>query len=120
MISYGSPFDFKRLYELFAFIRVQKLEQEILYELLPVAYQHPNLDMESVLASLQFSRHDRNSIFSLIPLLREKFAQVNTSQDSGAGQRWVMKKLRKMAIGNIPLPELAQAVRQDARQGGIQ
>jgi glutamyl-tRNA(Gln) amidotransferase subunit E len=60
-----------------------------------------------VLASIQFARHDRESILALVPLLREKFAQINTSRDPEAGRRWMMKKLRKMAIGNVPLAELA-------------
>jgi glutamyl-tRNA(Gln) amidotransferase subunit E len=72
------------------------------------------MDLESVLVSLPFSRHDRDSILSLIPLLREKFRQINTSQDHEAGLRWIMGELRKMAIGNIPLSELAEAIRKES------
>jgi glutamyl-tRNA(Gln) amidotransferase subunit E len=103
----GSPFDFNRIYDLFAFLQERGLQREILYEMLPVAYEHPNMDLPSVLASIQFARHDRESILALVPLLREKFAQINTSRDPEAGRRWMMKKLRKMAIGNVPLAELA-------------
>lgn len=106
----ASPFDFERIHKLFAFIQERNLQREILYEMLPVVYEHPNMDFESVLTSIQFSRHDRDSIFSLIPLLHEKFAQINTSKDPGAGPRWMMRGLRKMAIGNISLSELAAAV----------
>jgi glutamyl-tRNA(Gln) amidotransferase subunit E len=111
----ASPFSFERIYDLFAFAREQKLEKEILYEMLPVVYEHPNMDLESVLATLHFSRRDRNSILTLIPLLRDKFARLNTSRDASAGLRWTMQKLRPMAIGNIPLSELAEAVK-----GGVQ
>jgi glutamyl-tRNA(Gln) amidotransferase subunit E len=115
----ASPFDFERIYELFAFAREQNLEREILYEMLPEVYEHPNMDLESVLISINFARHDRDEIFSLIPLLHEKFAQINTSKNPDAGLRWMMKELRKMATGNIPLPELAAAVCEYAgRKGG--
>ena len=111
----ASPFDFERVYDLFAFVRDQKLQREILYEMLPVVYEHPNIDLESVLATIQFSPHDHDSIFSLIPLLRAKFARLNTSRDADAGLRWTMKELRPMAIGNIPLSELAEAVKGGAQ-----
>jgi len=114
-IQPDSVFNYERIYKLFAFIREQKLLQEILYEMLPVAYEHPQMDFESVLASIQFSHHDRSSIFALIPILREKFIQIKTSKDDDASLRWIMKKLRKMAIGNIPLQELADAI----RKGGV-
>jgi glutamyl-tRNA(Gln) amidotransferase subunit E len=98
------------VYDLFAFVHERHLQREILYEMLPVAYEHPNMDLDSVLASIHFVPHDRDSILSLIPLLREKFARINTSQDAGAGLRWMMRELRKMAVGNVPLPELATTV----------
>ena len=108
----GSPFDWERIYGLFAFVHERGLQREILYEMLPVAYEHPNMDFDSVLASIQFVPHDRASILSLVPLLREKFAQINTSPDAGAGIRWMMKKLRPMALGNMALPELAAVIRE--------
>jgi len=115
----ASPFDFERIYELFAFATEQNLEREILYEMLPEVYEHPNMDLESVLISINFARHDRDEIFSLIPLLQEKFVQINTSKNPDAGLRWMMKELRKMATGNIPLSELAAAVREyEGRKGG--
>ena len=111
-----SPFNFEKIYELFAFIQEQQLQREILYEMLPVVYEHPNMDFESVLTITQFSRHDRESIFSLIPILRKKFGQINTSKDPGAGPRWMMRELRKMAIGNIPLSELATTIHKGGTQ----
>jgi len=87
--------------------------------MLPEVYEHPNMDLESVLISINFARHDRDEIFSLIPLLQEKFVQINTSKNPDAGLRWMMKELRKMATGNIPLSELAAAVREyEGRKGG--
>ncbi len=114
----GSPFDSARVYDLFAFCHEQGLQREILYEMLPVAYEHPKMDAESVLISIRFSRHDRQSILALIPLLREKFARINTSKDPGAGRRWIMGELRRMALGNVPLAELAAAVDGGAEAAG--
>jgi len=108
----ASPFDFARVYDLFAFVHERSLHREILFEMLPVAYEHPNMDLDSVLASIQFVPHDRDGILMLVPLLRKEFAQTRTSPDPEAETRWVMKELRRMAVGNLPLSELAALVRE--------
>lgn len=108
----GSPFDFARVYDLFAFVHERNLHREILYEMLPVAYEHPKLDLGSVLDSIEFVPRGRDRIVSLVPLLCDKFAQSHTSPDPGACSRWVMKKLRRLALGNMALPELAAIVRK--------
>jgi len=109
-IQPSSPFEFERVYEMFTFVQQQNLDKEILLEMLPKVYQHPNLDLESVLIGIGFARHNHDDIFAFIPLLREKFALINTSKDPGAGLRWMMRDLRKMALGNMPLSELAEAI----------
>jgi glutamyl-tRNA(Gln) amidotransferase subunit E len=105
-----APFDFQRLYDLFAFIQERKLQREIIFNMVPVVYEHPNLDFESVLKSIHFIRRTPNHVFSLIPNLRRNFKKIHPFKDPGAGLRWVMKELHPMAVGNVALPELAKAV----------
>ncbi len=107
-----SPFDFERIYQLFAFINEQNIERELLYNILPVVYKHPKMDMKSVLESINFYKRDRDSILSLIPLMQEKFASIKTSKNDEAELRWIMKELQSIAIGNIPLHELAETIRK--------
>jgi len=108
----AAPFNFEKIYDLCRFVHTGKLQKEILISMLPVIYEHPNMDLESALISAHFASHDRKSIVSSIPLLRKKFSQINSSKDPEAPVRWIMKKLRSMALGNIPMPELAKAVRK--------
>ena len=72
--------------------------------------KYPNMDMESVLTSINFSLHDNDSIYGMIPLLRNKFSEIKRSNDPAAESRWIMKELRKMAIGNISLAALAERI----------
>ena len=72
-----------------------------------------NMDMLSVLESIEFKPRSRESILSLIPFLHDKFAFIRTSKYEVAELRWMMKELRKIAIGNLPLKELAKII-----QGG--
>jgi len=107
-----SPFDFERIYELYAFINEQKIERELLYKMLPVVYQHPNMDINSVLEIINFSKRDRDSILSRIPLMQKTFAAIKTSSNDDAELRWIMKQLHSIAIGNMPLHELADTIRK--------
>lgn len=105
-------FSFERIYELFRFVRQQHLQPEILEEMLPVVYEHPKMDFESVLTVLRFRRIPREEILSRIPFLIEKFIPPRNSYNPDARRDFIMGGLRRTAIGNIPLTELAQFVRQ--------
>jgi glutamyl-tRNA(Gln) amidotransferase subunit E len=105
-----SEFDLERIYELFAFVKEQKIEQEIIYDMLPVVYMHPKMEFTSALKSIGFSRRNLDSILSLIPSLHEKFISIKTSKNEEAEFRWIMRELRKAAIGNIPMHELTDRI----------
>ncbi|MFL0266930.1 Glu-tRNA(Gln) amidotransferase subunit GatE [Candidatus Clostridium radicumherbarum] len=100
-------FDFEKIYELFAFIKEHNIVYDIAYDMLPVVYEHPEMEMMSVLKSINFTKCSRDSILSLIPFMNNKFNEINTSKNNKAKFKWMMKELRKIAIGNIPLNELA-------------
>ena len=109
------PFDFERIYQLFSIVLEQGIEREIIYKMLPVVYTAPNMEMNSVLKSIHFSKCSASSIISLIPITRGKFRRLKTSRDVGAELNWIMSDLQEKAIGNIPLHELAMAI----RKGGL-
>lgn len=106
----NGPLDVGRIYDLLAFIRERGLEPEIALEMLGPAYEHPKMDLEAVLSSIGYSPRSREDIIARIPALREEFARRNTSGDGAAGRRWIMGQLRPLALGNMPLGELAAAV----------
>lgn len=110
-----SPFDFEKVYQLFAFVKEQEIESELIYKMLPVVYEHPNMEMMSVLERINFSKCSTDSILSLIPIMHEKFNRVKTSKHKEAELCWIMKELQGKAIGNIPLHELASII----HKGGL-
>lgn len=113
-ITPTAPFHYERIYRLVKFIRENDLQWEILYDMMPLVYEQPNMDFESILISIDYSNKSKESILEMLPILRAKFKQINTSDDPHAGERWMMKELRKMAVGNMPLAELARNVREGA------
>jgi len=110
-----SPFNYEKIYELFSFIKEQRLGLDLIYEMLPILYSHPKMQMMDILKSINFSKRNKDSILSLVPHLQEEFAKINTSKNPEAEFRWIMKKLKKIAAGNIPLSELAYTI----RKGGL-
>ncbi|ERI95732.1 glutamyl-tRNA(Gln) amidotransferase, subunit E [Clostridiales bacterium oral taxon 876 str. F0540] len=103
-------FDFEKIYDLFAFLKEHNLEYDIAYDMLPVIYTHPEMEMMTVLKIINYTKHSRDSILSMLPSLSKKFNEINTSKDNKAKFRWMMKELRKIALGNIPLNELADII----------
>ncbi|MBL4935045.1 Glu-tRNA(Gln) amidotransferase subunit GatE [Clostridium sp. YIM B02515] len=108
--STNLSFNFEKIYDLFVFMKEHNLEYDIAYDMLPVIYTHPEMEMMSVLKSINFTRRSRNSILSMIPSMSKKFYEINTSKDNKTKFRWMMKELRKIALGNIPLNELADII----------
>lgn len=107
-----SEFDYEKIYELFDYIKKNNINPEIAYDLMPILYSHPKMDMVSVFETYGFKKYTREKISSYIPFLHNKFKTIASSHDKDAEFRWMMKELRKIAIGNIPMKELAEIVRE--------
>jgi len=102
----ATGFSFQKVVALFKFVQDRKLEKEIIFKMLPVIYEHPNMDFESVLTTVKYKKIKTKEIESSIPLLMEKFLQISTVKDERAKINWTMGQLRNSVIGNIPLSEL--------------
>jgi glutamyl-tRNA(Gln) amidotransferase subunit E len=102
----SAAFNFQRLYDLFGFVCEQKLEKEIIKVMLPVVYQNPNMDFQSVLTTVNFVRMSREEILAPLPILKEKFKKIGISKDPAAATRWIVGNLRDLALGNMPMCEV--------------
>lgn len=105
-----APFSFNKVYGLLKFVCERNLEPEIIKEMLPVLYTHPNMEFQSILNTIGFKSHTPAEIESYIPIFQAKFAEIHRSEEPAAGVRWIMGNLRKLALGNMPLRELRARV----------
>ncbi|UCG62779.1 MAG: Glu-tRNA(Gln) amidotransferase subunit GatE [Candidatus Zixiibacteriota bacterium] len=110
-------FTFNKVYGLFKWVRDNRLEKEIIREMLPVVYSHPNILFDSVLSLIEYTRNSRDKVISYIPMLKAKFKSRGNSTDPEALTRWLMGYLRKWALGNIPLSELRAIVEKEIQDG---
>lgn len=102
------------IFALFRFLKQQGLAVELAYRMLPVIYDHPKMDFESVLNVLKFKRVKQEDIISHIAFLKEKFRKIHFSDGEKSECRWVMGQLAKMACGNMPLNTLKEKVEETA------
>jgi glutamyl-tRNA(Gln) amidotransferase subunit E len=103
-------FDYEKVYGLLKFVKKRKLDLEIAKLMLPVIYEHPNLEFESVLTIINYKQIPEVEILSRIGFLLEKFEQSNNEKTSDAKKRWIMGQLRKIAVGNISMKKLSKHV----------
>jgi len=100
------PFDHERISDILSFIRSRNLALDILPYMLEVLYKNPNIQFSSVLSMINYHHAESEAIFKEIPVLRAMFAKLAHKSDCQAEVRWIMGRLRKPALGNLPLKEL--------------
>ncbi|NTW31532.1 MAG: Glu-tRNA(Gln) amidotransferase subunit GatE [Bacteroidetes bacterium] len=98
------------LFHLFKFVKEQNIDTRILKQMLPIVYEHPKIDFESVLASIKFKRIEKNEIVSHIPFLKNKFKTVCRKDNTEIEAKWIMGELRNTAVGNISMTELYKSI----------
>lgn len=94
--------------KLFKYLKENRLHPDLAKYMMPELYQHPKMDFDSVLESINFKKIKEEDIFSLIPLLKKKFqetSRVNTPENE---KNWIMGQISKKAIGNMALNKLAE------------
>jgi len=106
----ASKFSCEKIYELFKFVKEEKLDVQILKQMLPVVFEHPQMDFESVLVSINFKRIEEKEIVSYVPYLKEKFKTVCIKNTPEVEANWIMGELRKKAVGNISMKELHKVI----------
>ena len=111
-ITPSAEFSYSKVLGMFRYLKEQKIHHEFARVMLVDLYQHPNMRFDSILEQLDFKHRDIEKIKSYIPLLSEKFDQINTSKNPNAKYDWIMGEIRYKAIGNIALSQLAKLVKE--------
>ena len=85
---------------------------EIAKIMLPIVYEYPQMDFDSVLTYIHYKRYSKDDILNRIPFLADKFIPFNQNKEIAekARVKWMIGQLHKMATGNISFPELEKYV----------
>jgi len=105
-----AEFDYKIVYAMLRFIKQRNLDLGIARRMLPLVYQYPKMEFDSVLTSINFKTISKEEIISKIPFLRKKFAEIRLSKGQDVEHNWIMGQLRRQAEGNMGMTELHEAI----------
>lgn len=108
----GSDFTYQRVFELFEYLKSKNLDYRLAHKMMPMVYQYPKMDFDSVLSSVKFKTRTREEIIGQIGFLKDKFNTIARKNDAENCLNWVMGHLYPMAEGNIGLAELSEIVKQ--------
>lgn len=103
-------FNYRIVHAMLKFIKDNKLSPEIAWLMLPLVYEHPKMDFESVLTSIKFKKVTKDELLGKLTFLKNKFADIRYSDNPVNEKNWIMGQLRRSAIGNIELTELASSL----------
>lgn len=106
-----AEFRYSQVYDLFKFLKENKLDLELARKMMPVLYEHAKMDFDSILTSIKFKRVSKEEILSHIPFLKEKYSKIRTSKNPEVGANWIMGELYEMSLGNISLSELKTIIK---------
>jgi glutamyl-tRNA(Gln) amidotransferase subunit E len=95
---------------MFEYLQKNKYNLELAKYMIPILYEYPKMDFDSVLSSLNFKKIREEDILTLIPFLKNKFFQIAKVKKPENEKNWIMGELRKKAIGNIALSTLAKHI----------
>jgi glutamyl-tRNA(Gln) amidotransferase subunit E len=105
-------FRYETVYDLLARLREKGIDPALAREMIPELYLHPQMDVDSILATLKFRRIPEREILDKIPYLCKIAEESGISEAPAARTRWMMGQLRPSALGNISLPDLYRHVRE--------
>ena len=105
-----ADFTYEKVFDLLKYLVERHLDLAISKRMLYHLYQHPKMDFDSILVTLDFKEIPREEILGKIPFLVRKYRDIRTSPDDSAGLRWIMGNLSRMATGNISLAELSRNI----------
>jgi glutamyl-tRNA(Gln) amidotransferase subunit E len=102
----SEDFKYDLIYGMFDFLLKEGLDVELARDMLPVIYEHPKMDFESVLTVINFRRIPEKEILARIPFMKDKFMEIRRTKERKNETDWIMGELRKIARGNMSMKAL--------------
>ncbi len=105
-------FTFEKIHGLFSFLHKNNLHENLAKVMLPMVYEYPKMDFESILTSIKFKKRSKEELSAPVNYLLEKFREIRISPNEEVTVHWIMGQLHKQALGNISLSELRELIEE--------
>ncbi|MDR4987459.1 MAG: Glu-tRNA(Gln) amidotransferase subunit GatE [Bacteroidales bacterium] len=103
-------FSYNRIADLLKALKERKLDRDLIKPMLPVVYENPKMDVDSILTIIDFIKMDKEKVLANLEFLQRKFSSIRHSPSKEAELNWMMGQLRRNAVGNIPLKSLKRVI----------
>jgi len=103
-------FTHEKIIALFKFIKKKKLDIGISKIMLPVIFEYPSMELDSVLTILKFKKRSIEELLAPIEFLHEKFREIRVSKNDEVTVNWLMGQIRSQAVGNVALTDLKNKI----------
>ncbi len=91
-------------------LRSRGLDVELIKPILPVIYQHPKMDLDSILTSVGYVPMKESEVLANLDFLKKKFNSIRINDGKEVEVKWLMGQLRTAAMGNISMGRLKESV----------
>jgi glutamyl-tRNA(Gln) amidotransferase subunit E len=109
-------FSYEKLFGLFGFISKKKLLPSIAKLMLPVIYEHPDMEFGSVLTIIDFKKYSLAELTAPVDFLYQKFRQIRYNESEKASVDWLLGQLHRQAVGNVELTVLKAEIENKIRK----
>lgn len=100
----------QKIYDIFSFIRTNRLDPAIARPILTMLMEYPKMDFNSILTSLKFKKRTREELLAPVSFLIGKFREIRRSGHPDVILNWLMGQIRNQALGNISLNEYSRLI----------
>ncbi len=106
----AAGFSYERLYDLFAFLKNEKLLTPVARIMLPAAVAVASPDFRSILAGTGLRRATMNEIREEAKELSARFPEICHNRNMAGMEEWIMGQLHLKALGTVKLSEVRNMV----------
>ena len=106
----GSQFNNDTLYKLFAFLKKEKLNYRLAWNMAPVLVADASMDIKEVLRTIGFRRASEDTLSKKLDKLVSAYVPRKKFHAAVNKRNWIMGQMRE-AVGNIELKELANTIK---------
>ena len=105
-----TQFNSETLYKLFAFLKKEKLNYRLAWNMAPTLVNDASLDMKEVLRKIGFRRASEETLSKKLDKLVTAYVPRKKFHAAVNKRNWIMGQMRE-AVGNIELKELANTIK---------
>ena len=106
----GSQFNNDTLYKLFAFLKKEKLNYRLAWNMAPVLVADASIDMKEVLRTIGFRRASEDTLNKKLDKLVTAYVPHKKFHAAVNKRNWIMGQMRE-AVGNVDLKEFANTIK---------